>query len=212
MNTLEADSILISFGGRPILTDIYLRCQTEEIVGIVGRNGCGKSTLMKILFGSLRGENQSVRVNGTYHQIPFETSGTINYLTQDTFLPDAISVAYARKMFGIAAPFEETMSIDHMKFGELSKGQRRFIETLIILYSPTQFSLFDEPFSYVSPIMTEQLLPHFQKQKKKKGIILADHSYETVFNLCSRFYFLNDGILRSVQDKGELQEVGYLPE
>ncbi len=186
-------------------------CKTSEIVGLVGRNGSGKSTLMKILFGSLHGENQSVRFNKTYHRIPFEKKGLVNYLPQDTFLPDSLTFNKARKIFGVTAEFEETTEIDHIQLGELSKGQKRIIDTLIILYAPTMFSLLDEPFSFISPLMIEQLIPHIHKQSKVKGIILSDHSYRTVLEVCSRFYFLNDGIIRSFEDKKELQDLEYLP-
>ena len=212
MNILEADSINISFSNRRILSDIYLMCQTNEIVGLVGRNGSGKSTLMKILFGSLQAENQSIRINKTYYQIPFETRGNINYLPQDTFLPDSMTASQAKKIFGIETWFREVLDVEHMKFGKLSKGQRRFIETLIILYAPTKFSLLDEPFSYLSPVMIEQLTPHIHKQSKVKGIVLSDHSYRTVMDICNRFYYLYDGIITPVEDKKDFQSIGYLPD
>ncbi|WP_462253687.1 ATP-binding cassette domain-containing protein [Ekhidna sp.] len=212
MNILEADSINIAFDGRTILSDIYVKCETNEIVGLVGRNGSGKSTLMKILFGSLRGENQSVRFNKTYYHIPFENKGLINYLPQDIFLPDKLTFREARELYDIKAEFEETKEIENIRLGQLSKGQARFLETLIILYAPTMFALLDEPFSYLSPVLIESLIPHIKKQSRVKGIILSDHSYRTVLDVCSRFYFLTDGYLQSIFEKEELQQFGYLPE
>ena len=46
---LEIDSVIKSYDDRPVLTDIYLKCETGDIIGMFGRNGSGKSTLLKIL-------------------------------------------------------------------------------------------------------------------------------------------------------------------
>ena len=51
IHTLEADGIQLDYNGRKILSDIYLKCETGKIIGLLGRNGCGKSSLMKIIYG-----------------------------------------------------------------------------------------------------------------------------------------------------------------
>ena len=52
-HTLEVDSIQLAFNNRRILSDIYLKCETGKITGLLGRNGQGKSCLMKIIYGTL---------------------------------------------------------------------------------------------------------------------------------------------------------------
>jgi ATPase subunit of ABC transporter with duplicated ATPase domains len=59
-HTLEADSIELAFAGKRILSSIYLKCETGKITGLLGRNGQGKTCLMKIIYGSLPCE-KSVR-------------------------------------------------------------------------------------------------------------------------------------------------------
>ena len=58
-NLLEIDSVVKSFDMHVVLTDIYLKCRTGDIIGMLGRNGTGKSTLMKIVFGTLRADTNS---------------------------------------------------------------------------------------------------------------------------------------------------------
>jgi lipopolysaccharide export system ATP-binding protein len=53
MYTLKADSIELAFDGRKILRDVHLSCKQGEVIGLLGRNGCGKSSLLKIIFGTL---------------------------------------------------------------------------------------------------------------------------------------------------------------
>lgn len=60
---LEVEGIIHGFGVKNLLTDVYLKCGVGEIIGILGRNGCGKSSLLKIIFGTLSAENKTIRVN-----------------------------------------------------------------------------------------------------------------------------------------------------
>ena len=64
-HTLEIDSVELSFGDRRILSGVYLAVETGGVSAILGRNGCGKSCLMKILCGSLRAGFRSMRIDGT---------------------------------------------------------------------------------------------------------------------------------------------------
>lgn len=65
MNRLHIDSITKSFGGRKILQDIYLSCETGKIAGILGPSGGGKSTLFEIIFGTVKGDTQFIKLNET---------------------------------------------------------------------------------------------------------------------------------------------------
>ena len=69
MHTLEVNSIQLEFDGRRILSDIYIKCETGKITGLLGRNGQGKSCLMKIMYGDLKCEKfmrfDPVGVKGT---------------------------------------------------------------------------------------------------------------------------------------------------
>ena len=64
---LEIDSVELSFGDRRILSGVYLAVETGGVTAVLGRNGCGKSCLMKILCGSLRADFRSMRIDGVWH-------------------------------------------------------------------------------------------------------------------------------------------------
>jgi ABC-type multidrug transport system ATPase subunit len=61
-NLLEVDSIEKSYGYKIILSNVYLKCETGDIIGVLGRNGTGKSTLLKIIYGILPAEYKFVRI------------------------------------------------------------------------------------------------------------------------------------------------------
>ena len=64
--TLEVDSVELSFGDRTILSSIYLQLQTGVVTAMLGRNGCGKSSLMKIICSQLTPTNISIRLDSTW--------------------------------------------------------------------------------------------------------------------------------------------------
>jgi ABC-type multidrug transport system ATPase subunit len=78
-----------------ILSDVYLKCETNDIIGLLGRNGSGKSTLLKIIFGI---ENADFKFSGIDEVVKTKTSDLFNeisYLSQDNFIPNQLSVKKA---------------------------------------------------------------------------------------------------------------------
>ena len=82
---LEIDSVELSFGDRRILSGVYLAVETGGVTAVLGRNGCGKSCLMKILCGSLRADFRSMRIDGVWHD-RFRAD-EVRYLAQQGFIP-----------------------------------------------------------------------------------------------------------------------------
>src|SRR5690606_7893876 len=80
------DSVQFSYtSNNQLLTGGYLGLKVGDIIGLLGRNGTGKTTLMKIIFGSLRAQNAYIRVNGKKVSQAFPTR-EVCYLPQDSFL------------------------------------------------------------------------------------------------------------------------------
>lgn len=218
MHYLEADSIQLHFDGRTILSDIYIKCATGEILGIVGRNGCGKSSLLKIIFGSMQGQSQSVRIDNTFTPCLYTHPNAVKYLPQHGLLPKALTVNTAIK---VCLPHPETQNLvqelpeihPHLKkkVGILSGGIRRFLETVLLLYAETHFILLDEPFSHLSPVLIESLYPKMRECAQHKGIIITDHYYRHVLNLSSRVLLLRNGKTNFIRQEQELVDLGYLP-
>lgn len=216
MNTLEVDSVSLAFGGRKVLTDVYLKCETGDVVGLLGRNGSGKSSLMKIIFGTLRGESQSVRLNGRYAEHFFRTPRTVHYLPQDGFAMDYLTFNDLVKTFQLEPALDRIRSVEEIgtyeshKIGHLSGGVKKLVEIITVLYTPGAFVLLDEPFSYLSPVLVEKVIPHIRHQSHTKGIILTDHQYRNVMTVSNRRYVIADGALKSVEDDSDLEKYGYV--
>ena len=219
LSILEVDGIELTFGRRTILQDVYLRCETGAATGLIGRNGSGKSCLLKIIFGSLRGSFHSVRVDGRYVVRAHEESDLLAFLPQNGFAMNYLTGTGLASIFRLNSDaIDYLRSIDSVdrhfdqKIGELSAGLKKLIEVLIVLHMPRKFILLDEPFSFLSPILVEEVIRAIGRQAGHKGILLTDHLYRHVLEVCDRHYLLTNGNLRTVTDLAELKRYGYLSE
>lgn len=212
---LEFDSLELSFDGRKILSSIYMCCNQGEVVGLLGRNGSGKSSLMKVVFGTLNAVHKSIRVNGTPMLGDYNRNRIIAYLPQESLIPSYVSLRDAFNLFKvnfdeILVDFPQAKEYINFRPPELSGGSLRLIEALLILYSPSPFCILDEPFTGLMPIHIEILKNIISKFKKRKGIILSDHMYLHVTELSDRYYLLTNGKTYEVKEKERLVELGYL--
>ena len=96
------------------------------------------------------------------------------------------------------------------KFDQLSGGISKFIETLIVLYSPAPFILLDEPFSFIAPVLVERLIPTIREVAKNKGVLLTDHQYKSILATTDRLYLLRNQSIRPVKEVQELRDMGYI--
>ncbi|WP_435314560.1 ATP-binding cassette domain-containing protein [Cellulophaga fucicola] len=65
---VEIDNVELFFGQKIILSAIYLKGETGSVTGILGKNGCGKTSLLKILFGNLSPKNKNIRIDGKHQK------------------------------------------------------------------------------------------------------------------------------------------------
>jgi len=217
-NLLEIDSVVKSFGLYDVLTDIYMKCQTGDIIGMLGRNGTGKSTLMKILFGTLQADRKFIRIDGKVYDQPYKTINEICYLPQDSFLPKYMSVEKAIELYlgkqQVANFLEDQIlkQLNTSKISHLSGGELRYLEIKLLLHTDCKFILLDEPFNGVSPILVGEIKKLILRTSKFKGIILTDHDYRNVLDVANQLCMIYDGGIKKIDDKQELVRWGYISE
>lgn len=216
MSKLHIDSVTKSYNNKVILSDIFISCKKGEIKGLIGRNGSGKSTLLKIVFGTEKPESKFVRIGNKVIKNISDGRNLINYLPQDNFLPNNISIKSLINLFlqkenrKIVLENEYVKPLLNKKNQDLSGGERRIIEILLIIHSNAEFILLDEPFNGISPIVRDYIIEYIKKMKSSKGYIITDHDYENVINLADSIVYLQSGFLKEIKDKSELVELGYM--
>ncbi|AYN06059.1 ATP-binding cassette domain-containing protein [Flavobacterium sp. 140616W15] len=215
-NVLEIDSVQKSYGERIILSDVYLQCETNDIVGLLGRNGSGKSTFLKIIFGITSANFKFVRINGVIKTKTKELMNEISYLSQDNFIPNifsvkkAIRLSIAKERINSFCNDEMIQAITDKKIAHLSGGELRYLEIKLVLENSSKFVLLDEPYNGLSPLMIEKVNQLIVMNSCKKGIIISDHNYRNVISISTRLVLIKNGKLNHLKDKNELIEKGYL--
>lgn len=212
---LEVDSVIKVFGERTILADVYLSCVPGEIIGLFGRNGTGKSTLLKIIFGTLKGDRSFIRINGKVQKGAAFRSGLLAYLPQHDFLLPHLSLAQTVALYLCEADRQlffadkHLFRLRHSKVRELSTGELRYMEIKLILWRPVPFILLDEPFNGLSPIVAEAVREQIALAARTKGIILTDHNFREVHKCVNRIMLLHDCYLKEIKEPEELIPYGY---
>ncbi|MEP6647124.1 MAG: ATP-binding cassette domain-containing protein [Saprospiraceae bacterium] len=216
---LEVTGVKMEYGLRQILTDVYLTGETGEVVGLFGRNGSGKTTLLKIIFGSLHPINHHVTIDGKYFGQPYKQGNLIAYLPQHHISPAKMTVEKIIRLYSVnQAAREDLLKNNNLKpllkiqTRDLSYGQLRYFEILLLVHLDVKFVLFDEPFSGLDPQHKELISELIQKLKTSKGFIITDHDYRNILKVSDRFVLLKDGYCRKIAGSKELETLGYLPE
>lgn len=210
---LEIDSVELWFGERNVLSGVYLAVERGCVTAVLGRNGCGKSCLMKILFGSLRADFKSMRIDGVWHE-RFSPEEVL-YMPQQGFIPGSLTVERVLRDFGLAWDelivwFPIFEKLRNAKLGEMSGGEGRILECYIVLRSPSQFVMLDEPFSQVAPLHIARLKELIRHEKQSKGILLTDHMYRHVTDIADRLYIMADGQACLSQSDEDMIRYGYV--
>lgn len=215
---LEVDSVMLSFDDRQILSDCYLRCETGDIIGILGRNGCGKSTLLKIIFGTQFTINKFIRINGKAYSHPYKHGNLVAYLPQHELLPKNISIKRIIDIYIPALTVREKLENDprlkrHLKkrISELSGGELRYLEILLLVNLDVKFILLDEPFSKIEPLYKEVIIDLIREYRSTKGFIITDHDYHNIITASDRIILITNGVCKPVDSLTELEYWNYVP-
>ncbi|GAA4163088.1 ATP-binding cassette domain-containing protein [Chryseobacterium ginsenosidimutans] len=217
MSKLHVDSVTKSFDEKKLLKNIYISCETGKVVGLLGRNGTGKSILLKIIFGIVKGDSQFIRVDDKVLQHQIDRKGRISYLPQYSFLPKGIKIKKLISLFCTQENSDKLFKLELIKpflnetSGNLSGGEKKIIEVLLIIFSDSKFILLDEPFNALSPKIISEIQKIIKEQLKEKGIIISDHRFQEVLDISDEVYMLSDGYLKQIKDLKELQQNNYLP-
>lgn len=215
-SVLEIDSIQKKYNGKIIISDVYLKCQTTDIIGILGRNGSGKSTFLKILFGIESADFKFVRIDGFAQSKTRDLLAEISYLPQENFIPNSFSVQKAIRLSITKNNwnqfYEDEMILSMMgkKVKQLSGGELRYLEIKLILCKNTKFVLLDEPYNGLSPLVIEKINALIIENSKIKGIIITDHNYQNVIKISTKLVLMKEGKLHHLKNKSELVDLNYL--
>lgn len=203
---LRVDSIYVRRQGRIILNSVFLTLQKNEILGVVGHNGSGKSSLFSVIFGSLRPDYGNLFFEGKQYKNGYRNQ-LIGLLPQNKFLSPNATIEQLFQIFEIPPDICKEKAIfgdGSRKVCDLSGGERRFLEVVLILFNKCKIAILDEPFTGLSPLKTLELSVYIKNASKFKSIIISDHRYEELISICDRLLVMNQGNIFPVNSRDDL--------
>jgi len=211
----EIDNVELYFSNKRILNGVYLKAETGKVTGILGGNGCGKSSLLNIIFGSLNPKFKLIRIDNKPILKTLYLTQTIKYLPQYSIIPSHLKLKTIFNLFKVdwntfEILFESFSIYKNQKTKNLSGGEKRLVETYIILKSSSKIVLLDELFSHLSPIYIEIIKTIIEEEKLHKTIIITDHMYRHIIDVSDEIYLLKNGCTKLIKNILELEDYKYL--
>ncbi|MBN4056409.1 ATP-binding cassette domain-containing protein [Rhodothermus sp. AH-315-K08] len=215
--SLVLDAIFYSIPQLTILQGAYVKVLAGQICGLIGRNGCGKTTLIKVAAGQLSANSGITIVNGD--RMVGKRRGQrfehIAYLPQDSMLPVDIQVGGLLKRCGQAhlTDLDFFRPLLHAEVRELSGGERRYLEVMIVLGLNRPYILLDEPFTGIEPRITEMITGELKEASRKgAGILLSDHYLHYLLPIIDDAYLMQSKQCVHLQGdfRQELKRLGYV--
>lgn len=220
---LSVENLHVQIGKRMILRDISFSVKPGEIIGIIGPNGCGKTTLLNTLSGFLPVDTGTVSFSGVdIMQVPsykraeqgisrgFQNAGVFREMTVEENLILTIETAeklpwwwkFSKKrrtqVFALIEKILRDVDLFEHRLslaGLLSGGQLRLLELARLRLSGAKLLLIDEPTAGVAPILRTKLSEVIVELVKEHGhtAVIVEHDIKFLFNIADRIIVLLDG-------------------
>lgn len=206
---VECRGLTRDYGTHRALWDLNLRIPRGSVCALLGRNGCGKTTTIKLLLGLLRPTRGSCRVLGHDSQdLPDAVRRRIGYLVEGHPLPRtwrlrqvesfvrAFSPAWDRELF--ARTLERFEIEPRRRVWTLSRGQRGLAALALVLAAGPELLILDDPAMGLDALIRRQFLESMVQiiQKEGRTILLATHHLADVERVADRVAILEKGVLR----------------
>lgn len=215
VNRLLVDSVHLDFGQSTILQSAFITSETGKVTGVLGRNGSGKSCLFKCMMGGIKPQHIFIRFNDEPDTDYAHIGNRVKYLPQSPFMPPGMTLDEAFRLYGV--DYDGLVKFDpkfhpfqRKQFRDLSGGEARVVEMYLIIKSPADFCILDEPFSNIAPIHVEKMQKLIQEEKAHKGIIVSDHLYEAIIQVSDDLFLLRDGYTFPIESRDDLIRHGYV--
>lgn len=192
---LKCEGISISFKKQIVLNDANLLIDKPGFYCLVGRNGCGKSTLMKIIAGRLKQDKGNVEIKGDKGE-----KLMVSYLPADPIVADNLTVLDNLRLVSkdndkidFYLKLFEIENISNLKSSKCSAGERQRLCLAINLLQDNPIILFDEITSHIDDYISKKILNHLKDISTKKIIIYATHYEKEVSQYAIDIIRINNG-------------------
>ncbi len=203
MAILECSQLSKSYNGQKyILENLNISIPEGKIIGLLGPNGCGKSTLIKMICGLLTPSSGQIQINGL--PVGPETNALISYLPERTYFNNSMRVRDLVDFFNdFYSDFDPDLAYKMMadlqldpeaRLRALSKGTKEKVQLIMVMSRNARLYLLDEPIAGVDPASRDYILQTILRNyNKDASIIITTHLIYDIERMLDEFVFLGFG-------------------
>lgn len=210
MSRLEVQKLNKSFGSLHAVKDVSFSIPEGSVFGLIGRNGAGKTTIIRMMMDIVGPDSGTVLLDGK--AVGHEFRRRISYLPEERGLYKKMKVMEVLNFFmeikGIKPAAVRSRALEYLerfdladrqdaKIEDLSKGNQQKIQFIVAILSDPDFLILDEPFSGLDPVNTEHLRDIILELKQAgKMIIFSTHLMDFADRMCDQIALVHEGELR----------------
>lgn len=214
---IKIENLKKSYGRHVVLDDISLSLGENQIVGLLGPNGCGKTTLIKTMTGLIKDYEGSVIIDGEKPGV--HTKSIISYLPEKSYLPDWMRPIDALKYFAdFYSDFDMTKAekmisdfeLDSkQKIKTMSKGQQEKISLILVMSRKAKLYILDEPLGGVDPAARDAILSLIMNNYAESStVLMSTHLIHDIEPVLDRALMISKGKLVLNADVEKIKEGG----
>ena len=212
MELLECINLQKSFGNKKVLKDINLTIPRGKIIGLLGKNGTGKSTLIKIINDLLTPTSGKVLING--QEVGIESKKIISYLPERTYLDKTMTIdqviEYFEKFYDNFEPQKARKLLKDLeldttqKLLKMSKGMQEKVQLVLVMSRKAELYILDEPLGGVDPATRDYILDTILTNfNEGASVIISTHLISDIERILDEVIFIDKGkiVLQSSADE-----------
>ncbi len=229
VSQLDVRHLRKSYRGRVVVRDVSMHVASGEVIGLLGRNGAGKTTCFYMIAGLVACDSGEIELDGqSIMRLPIHRRARmgLSYLPQEASVFRKLTVEENVMAVLELAPLRlgrslsraelkerleallRELQIEHIRSNPaitLSGGERRRVEIARALASSPRFILLDEPFAGVDPIAVIEIQRIVTLLRNRRiGVLITDHNVRETLGICDRAYIMNEGVVLA---SGSPQEI-----
>ena len=215
MELLECINLEKDYGKKKILKDINLKIPRGKIIGLLGKNGTGKSTLIKLMNDLLTPTSGEILVNGK--KIGTESKRIISYLPERTYLDKSMKIkeiiTYFEDFYDNfdsekAKKFLNDLNLDEdLKLSKMSKGMQEKLQLVLVMSRKAQLYILDEPLGGVDPATRDYILDVILSNfDDNASLIISTHLISDIERILDEVIFIDKGKIILTSPSDELRE------
>ncbi|MDQ0214760.1 ABC-2 type transport system ATP-binding protein [Oikeobacillus pervagus] len=229
MSLLKVEGLVGGYTRKPVLKDVSFTINKNEIVGLIGLNGAGKSTTIKHIIGLMEPKKGTISINdSTLKESPEKYRQQFAYIPETPILYEELTLEEHMKLTAMAYGLSETQLNERIepllkefrltnKYkwfpAHFSKGMKQKVMIMSAFLTEPNLYIIDEPFVGLDPLGIQSLLELIKRMKEKgAGILMSTHILATAEKYCDSFIILHNGQIRAKGTIHELQQQFQMPE